>query len=258
MIRASVHAEIQKVIASSRRLTSDNDLMAIAAQPDTTGIRGTAVANVLVKAGDKAGARDALLAGLAATSKPTTTQRLAYSNALSKAGYDDKASILLSEINPHDMTPSQKAGFDALKTQFVVNQSEKLIRGRHREAAKTLIASQLSLSPENIPLRLALARLYQADSKSMDALRITKDVLQQTPDDLNVQQATVGAAIGAGDLNLAGQIAANARVASPKDSRAYLMTATVSQARGNQKQALADLLKARSLYQKEQRDRRPE
>ncbi len=252
--RASVEEEIRHVIAVPNRPKTDKGLLAIAAQSDPTGERGASVARTLIQFGDKDGARAAIFASLAATGKPTALQRLTYVTALTKAGFADSTAQLLHDIDARDLTPLEATQLDNLQIQLAVMQSDSLLRAGKSAAAKTVIRAPLQAKPDNPQLKLALARAYLADRRPANALRITKDVLEQTPDNLDVQRAVVGAAIGAGAMKLAAQLAADAQEITPRDPRVYLMAANVAQAHGKQQQALASLLKARALREQEQRD----
>ena len=243
--------EIRRAEASPDPASVRSALIAVASAPDPSGTRAHAVAQELVKRGDKVGARDAIRAGLASTRTPTAAQRLQYADALVNAGYAADARRLAQQIDPQSLQPLQRTAYTGLADGLAIQESDQLNQAGQRAQAYDTLRPRLSADPDSVGLNLAVGRLYQADGKPQQALRIAEDVLRRNPSDLDAQHAVVDAAVQAGELGRARQITSSALEAAPDDPRPYLMQADIARASGNSGVALSALRKARALRQQQ-------
>ncbi|MEJ1976571.1 MAG: tetratricopeptide repeat protein [Acetobacteraceae bacterium] len=252
--RASMDAEIRQATAAADRSTVRSQLLAVAAQPDPAGTRGVAVASAFIRLRDKTGARDAIVAAYRATPQPTAAQRLFYANALARAGDNDDARRLVRQIDPQRLQPLERTAYQGLADGLAIQQSDALSQEGKQAEAYDVLAPHLRADPQNPSLNLALGRLYQSDRRPREALQISEAALQRDPGDLDVRRAAVDAAVNAGELSHAGQLAAAAMQSAPDDPRPYMMVADIARAGGEDGRALAALRKARALRQQQLHD----
>jgi len=226
-------------------------LLAIAAHPDPTGIRGSEVAHAFLRMRDTQDAKTAVATALADTPAPTPQQRLAYSGVLLEARLSVDAKAMLTGVDRQDLSKSQQKSFDEVMNAVAIQQSDELNKQGRAADAYDHLQPRLAAEPRQPDLNLALARLYQANGKPGEALAIDTALLQRDPTNLDVRRAVVDAAINRGELSRADRIVADALRDSPKDYRTYLMAADLDQARGYDGRALKNLQIARQLRQQQ-------
>lgn len=227
-------------------------LIELARRPDPTGARGVQIAQALQRLGDPSGAKRALRLAERSGGAPTASQRLAYAGELVSLGDASGARRLLMAIDnqsagPRGLTRDQEITRRQLGAGLAVVESDQLNEQGKQADAYDRLAPVLAQSPDAVAPRLALARLYQSDSKPKKALALDLAVLERDPSDLDARLAAVQAAVDCGDLAQAGTLARDALVIGPQDPRAWLAAAAVHRARGAGQAALADLRQASSL-----------
>ena len=249
--RSEIQLAVQRAQAAGSPAGVRSALLAVAAQPDPEGTRGQTVAQAFLKAGDKAGARDAVRAGLASTPQPTATQRMQYAGALAQAGYNEDARQVMRPVNPASLPAAQRTTYNGVANGLAIQHADQLnLEGKRADAFEAL-SPRLQADPNNAGVNLAVSRLYAADGKPQQALRVAEATLQRNPSDLDATRAAVGAALQAGEIGRARQLATTAVAAHPDDPRAYLMQADIDRSQGLSGPALAALRKARSLRQEQ-------
>jgi len=249
--RASVATQIREAMGVPDRAVARRLLLAVAAQPDPTGAGGAAVADAFLRLRDKPAARSAIMAAYRATPQPTPVQCLLYTNALINAGDDDSARRLIRQVDPQRLPQEQRTAYLGLVNGLAIQQSDTLNLEGKRADAYAALAPRLRAEPQEPSLNLALGRLYQSNQQPGAALRISEVALQHAPNDLDVRRGAVQAAVAAKDLSRADQLVAEAMQSAPDDPRSYLMVADIARARGEDRQALIALRKARSLRQQQ-------
>ncbi|NPD67345.1 tetratricopeptide repeat protein [Lichenicola cladoniae] len=227
-------------------------LIELAQRPDPTGVRGVQIAQALQRLGDTNGARRALQIAERSGGPPTASQRLAYAGELVTLGDTSGAHRLLLALDNQSaggrgLTRDQEITRKQLGAGMAVVESDQLNEQGKQADAYDRLAPVLAQSPDAVAPRLALARLYQSDSKPRKALALDLAVLQRDPSDLDARLAAVQAAVDCNDLAQAGTLARDALVIGPQDPRAWLAAAAVHRARGAGQAALADLRQASSL-----------
>ncbi len=249
--RSRVTLEVDRASAAGSPAAVRSALLAIAAQPDPAGTRGQAVGQALIKAGDRAAVRDAVRAGLSSTPSPTAAQRLLYAGLLSQAGLNAEARVLLRQVSPGSLQPLQRTAYNGLADGLAIQRADQLNGEGRRADAFEVLTPRLQADPQSTGVNLAVSRLYAADGRPQQALRVAEATLQRAPSDLDATRATVGAALQAGDIARARQLAAQAAASQPDDPRTYLIQADVARSQGESGVALAALRRARTLRQEQ-------
>jgi tetratricopeptide (TPR) repeat protein len=245
--RLAIHEDVRRISQNRSRAAVRSQLLALAAHPDPTGIRGAEIGHALVRMDDNASVRQAVNAALASTASPTAQQRLAYCGALLEAGQSQDAKAMIASLDTKSLTTQQRASLGQMMNGIAVQQADKLNQQGHPADAYDVLAPRLEEDPQNANLSMALSRLYQANGKAKEALAVDEELLERDPNNLDVRRAAAYAAIAAGDLHRADQLAAEGLQLFPKDPRAYMMSADVAKAHGNSGRALRDLQTAREL-----------
>jgi tetratricopeptide (TPR) repeat protein len=226
-------------------------LLAIAAQPDPSGVRGSEVGHAFVRMHDMQDAKTAVATALANTPSPTPQQRLAYSGVFLEARLTGDARTVLAGVDRKDLPASQRRSYDEVMNGVAIQQSDELNQQGRQADAYDYLQPRLAAEPQQPDLNLALARLYQANGKQREALAIDEAVLRREPSNADVRRAVVDNAIARGELSRADGIVTQALRDAPKDYRTYLMAADLDQARGYAGRALKDLQTARQLRQQQ-------
>ncbi len=248
-------AALQQQIAAALampRVMARQQLLALAAAPDPQGTRGAAVARALAGLGEGVAAREAIAAAQAATPGQGAAARLAYAGALLEAGAAGQAQAMLRGLGAVGaLTPAQRETLAGLQTGLAVRESDRLREQGKPADAYDRLAPVLAAAPADPGANLALARLYQATHAPREALAIAQAVLARDPASLPARQEAVAAALALGDRRLAATFAAEALDRAPDDPRAWMMAADVEKARGNLREALRDLERARALRRRQ-------
>ena len=226
-------------------------MLALVAKPDPTGARATAFAGELVKAGDKAGAREVIRAALNDSRPPLPQQRIAYAGALVGAGYPQDAQIVTAGLQPDRLNPLQQSTLAEVNKTAAVFSADQLNGQGHTADAYDELAPHLAAQPDDPALNLALARLYATKDQPKKALQIDEELLKRNPSSLDVRVGTISAAIAAGDLSRASELANQTKQEFPDEPQAWVAAAQVARARGDNGQALAALKNARTLRAKQ-------
>jgi tetratricopeptide (TPR) repeat protein len=226
-------------------------MLALVAKPDPTGARATAFAAELVKAGDKAGAREVIRTALNDSRPPLPQQRIAYAGALVGAGYPQDAQIVTAGLQPDRLNPLQRSTLTEVNNNAAVFSADQLNGQGHTADAYDALAPHLAAQPDDPALNLALARLYATKDQPKKALQVDEELLKRNPSSLDVRVGTISAAIAAGDLGRASDLANQTKQEFPDEPQAWVAAAQVARARGDNGQALAALKNARTLRAKQ-------
>jgi predicted Zn-dependent protease len=227
-------------------------LLALAAQPDPTGLRGKAIAQALLAVGSPVAAREALATAQAATPVPPPKQRIVYAGVLLQAGDDRGARTLIHSLNGQTgLSAEDTASLNRLRAGVAVREADALnAEGRQAEAYDVL-ARELARTPADPGLNMALARLYARSEAPRKALEINQELLARDPSNFDARAAAVRAAVEAHDWNRADLLVRDALQLYPNDPRTWLISAEFQRARGNGRRALQDLRRAQDLRQQE-------
>ena len=208
-------------------------------------------AQQLLKAGDKAGAREVIRTSLNASRPPSAEQRIAYGGMLIAAGYPSDAKLVTAGLQADRLSPLEKTNLTGVRDNAAVFSSDQLVgRGAAADAYDEL-APRLAQNPDNPDLNMALARLYEARRQPAKAVQITEDLFKKNPSSLSVRVAVIGAALAAGDTSRAAEVAAKTKEEFSDEPQAWMASAQVARAQGKNGVALSDLRTAKSLREKQ-------
>jgi thioredoxin-like negative regulator of GroEL len=246
-VRSEIASDVQDAKSQPSTAAMEQRMVALAAKPDPTGGRAAQFAQVLTRAGDKAGAREVIRAALGATRTPTPQQRIAYAAALVGAGYPRDANVVTAGLQTTGLNPLQRSNLQSVQDDAAVSAADSLNADGNTTQALSELRPRLQQDPANPALNMALARVYQAQKQPGTAVAITQELLKRNPNDVSVQVAAVSAALSAGDMGRAAQLARQLTTDSPEEPQGWFAAAQVARARGDNGTALADLRKARDL-----------
>lgn len=250
-MRLSARAQVQQALAGGNAAGARDKLLALAAQPDPSGIWGGEIGRNLIKTRDRATLREAVAAGLAATPDPTSQQRLVYAGVLLDGEQTSDAAQMVASLDRGGLDAAQQRNLDQLLNGIALQQSDRLTqRGKGREAL-TYLEPRLTAQPNDTNLNLGLSRAYLTSGKSDEAVELTSTMLKAKPDDLTIRIASIDAAIAAGESGRAEELVARGIEMFPNDAQLYVRSANLKLVGGHKEQALVDFKKARDLRQKE-------
>jgi tetratricopeptide (TPR) repeat protein len=250
---AEISRDVQDAKSQPSTAAMQQRMLQLAAKPDPTGSRGAQFAQELVRAGDRAGARDVIRVALSASRAPTPQQRIAYAGALIGAGYPREAKVVTAGLQPAELNPLQRSNLREVQDNAAVSAADNLnARGQTQEAL-TELTPRLQQDPANPALNMALARVYEKQNRTGTAVAITQELLKRNPSDLSVQVAAVSAALAAGDTDRAAALARKLTADYPDEPQGWLAAGEVARARGENGAALSDLRRARDLRLKQLR-----
>ena len=247
--RLGARTEVKQALAGGR--AARERLLAIAAQPDPTGVRVDEIGRALMKTRERATMRDAVAAGIAATPRPTAQQRLMYGGILLGGEQAGDAAAVLSSLDRASLDADQQKYLDELLNGIALQQSDKLVRRGRGNQALTYLTPRLSAQPNDTSLNLGLSRAYTADGKSDEAVAMINDMLKSKPDDLNIRIGAIDAAIANGERRRAEDLVSRGIEQFPQDAQLYVRSANLKMANGHKQEALADFRQARDLRQKQ-------
>jgi cellulose synthase operon protein C len=245
--RATLDADLREARDLGSLAATRSRLLAVAARPDPTGVRGAEISVELVRLGDKPAAREAIRLALAASRPVTPAQRLAYAGALLGAGYPNDAKTVTAALPVTHLSPLQASTLAALQDNTAVYSSDNLNTAGKTADAYDQLAPRLAANPDSPELNMALSRLYEAKQKPRQALAINEELLRRNPSSLAVRRSTVGAALAAGEYDRASELAKQTMTEFPDEPEAWVTAADVARARNEPGVALKDLKTARAL-----------
>ncbi len=245
--RAEVAQDLRDARSQPSLAAMRDRMLDLAANPDPTGARAAAFAQELTRRGDKPGARAVIRAALTGDASPTAEQRIAYAGALVAAGFPKDAEAITAALAPTELNPLQRSTLASVQTAAAVERADQLNDAGDAAAAYDQLAPRLAQDPQNPDLNMALARLYQARQRPRTAVQIDESLLKTNPDDLSVHVAAISAALSAGELGHASQLAQDTKRLFPDEPGAWMAAAQVARGRGDNGGALADLRTARRL-----------
>ena len=248
--RSAIQAEIQDAQTRGTPDEVRDRIFELAARPDPTGARADALASYLTRRGDKGGAREVVRLALAGMT-PTPQQRIAYAGALVGANYPGDAKRVTAKLAGERLTPLQTTRLAGVNDMIAVSSADQLNRRGRSNAALEELQPRLEENPDSTDLNMALVRAYEGKRQSRRALALGEDLLKKNPGSLDVRQTTLSAAVAAGDLTRAAQLADETRTMFPDAPQSWIMSAESLRAHGQNTRALEDLRTARTLRQEQ-------
>lgn len=203
-----------------------------------------AIAGAYQQAGDPNRAL-VLVRGAMSAAPGNTDLLLQYAGILSAADQQAELGDVMRRLASLQLTPQQRTDFDNLNIGIVIRQCDAVrVRG-DLASAYDVIAPWLAAMPDNPDLQAALGRLYASAGDDRNALASYRVALQRRPDDLNLLQAAIPAAVGAKQFAYAQTLADRALREAPSDPAVLATVGRMYRAQG--KLSLAATYLQRSL-----------
>ncbi|MFM0340464.1 cellulose synthase subunit BcsC-related outer membrane protein [Paraburkholderia fungorum] len=170
---------------------------------------------------------------------------LQYAGILSATQQEAELGMVMRRLASMPLTPQQRTDFGNLNLGIVIKQCDAVRLRGDLASAYDVIAPWLAAMPDNPDLQAALGRLYSSAGDDRNALASYRVALQRKPDDLNLLQATIPAAVGAKQFSYAESLANQALAAAPGDPGVLATVGRMYRAEG--KLSLASTYLQRSL-----------
>ncbi len=170
---------------------------------------------------------------------------LQYAGILSATQQEAELGMVMRRLASMPLTPQQRTDFGNLNLGIVIKQCDTVRQRGDLASAYDVIAPWLAAMPDNPDLQAALGRLYSSAGDDRNALASYRVALQRKPDDLNLLQATIPAAVGAKQFSYAESLANQALAAAPGDPGVLATVGRMYRAEG--KLSLASTYLQRSL-----------
>ncbi len=170
---------------------------------------------------------------------------LQYAGILSATQQEAELGMVMRRLASMQLTPQQRTDFGNLNLGIVIKQCDTVRQRGDLASAYDVIAPWLAAMPDNPDLQAALGRLYSSAGDDRNALASYRVALQRKPDDLNLLQATIPAAVGAKQFSYAESLANQALAAAPGDPGVLATVGRMYRAEG--KLSLASTYLQRSL-----------
>ncbi|WP_144148709.1 cellulose synthase subunit BcsC-related outer membrane protein [Paraburkholderia sp. BCC1884] len=170
---------------------------------------------------------------------------LQYAGILSATQQENELGMVMRRLASMQLTPQQRTDFGNLNLGIVIKQCDAVRQRGDLASAYDVIAPWLAAMPDNPDLQAALGRLYSTAGDDRSALTSYRVALQRRPDDLNLVQAAIPAAVGAKQFSYAETLANQALKAAPGDPAVLATVGRMYRAEG--KLSLASTYLQRSL-----------
>ena len=247
----ALQEQIRQAVAGATPQQARSQILALAAQPDPTGMRGVEIGRALIKIKDTTGARRAIATALENTPSSGPQQRLAYSAILLEAGAQQDAANLLAGVQSSKLSMSDTNKMKQIENDIAVRQADQLNDEGMTTDGIAVLQLRLQSDADNVNLNLGLSRLYQKTGKIAEAMRVIDAMLKRHPTDLGVRVSSFYAALENGDQNRASQLVNEGIKLFPDEPSLYMAMADLARSRGAYGAALSDLIHARDLRQKQ-------
>ena len=195
------------------------------------------IASAYVDAGDTARGLS-LMRNQLENSGNSTDAILSYAGLLLRTGQDPQASAMMRELQARSLTPDQQSLYNNLQFAHTVRQADLLReQGNLAQAYDTLMPA-LSQRPDDPAALAALARIYSASGDDKQALAYYKRLLQNDPDNANLQLAAAMSAAKTGDKTYADTALERALTLAPRNPEVLANAARIYRSQGKSGKAL--------------------
>lgn len=218
------------------------DLLSLAARPDPSGVLGAGVVRAFGRLGDREAAGEAARRALAANPRSSVDAQIRLAEALVSAQRPEDADAIANSLRSSgQLSPEQQRQLAVVNASAAIVDSGQLSAEGHQDAAFARLQPALEDLPDNVPLNLALARVYLASGRAADAQRIAEAVLERRPGNQEALTVAADAALARRDWNRAEELLQEGRSRYPADPQIMLMDARMARARGDSHRALRSL-----------------
>lgn len=248
--RVFVTAEIaraQQLARSGNRAGARNALIALNSRPPATPEKTRLIADALSDIGDTQEALQ-LARPNPAMAAGNKKAALDYAGLLLKTGRDGEAAAYLAQAESSGrISPGDRREIEHLKAEIAAKRADQLRDRGDLAGAYDQISPLLAAYPNDPTLLLAAGRIYAAAGQNSIAMRFVDAAFRQAPGDLGVIRGAVGGAIVAGDLERARAYLAQGMQLYPNHPRLYYLAAEIARASGDNGAAVDALQTARRL-----------
>lgn len=169
-------------------------------------------------------------------------------SVMNESGRSRQARALMSDLMLRpDLTEEDRKSLLNLQQGLAVREADQLRNSGQMALAYDVLAARLREAPEDETLLLAMGRLYQSGDKTVEADQIYNYVLKLNPANKDALSGAVNMALQQKDPDRAAELLARVDWNNTKEPEMLVMAAQVSQAKGDDAEATALLLKARKL-----------
>lgn len=169
-------------------------------------------------------------------------------SVMNESGRSKQARVLMSDLMLRsDLTDEDGESLLKLQQGLAVREADQLRNSGQMALAYDVLAARLRESPEDEVLLLAMGRLYQSGDKTTEADQIYNYVLKLNPDNKDALSGAVNMALQQKDTDKAAELLARLDWNTTTEPEMLILAARVSQAKGDNSEAAALLLRARKL-----------
>jgi tetratricopeptide (TPR) repeat protein len=169
-------------------------------------------------------------------------------SVMNESGRSKQARVLMSDLMLRsDLTEEDRKSLTNLQQGLAVREADQLRNSGQMALAYDVLAARLRESPEDETLLLAMGRLYESGDKATEADQIYNYVLKLNPASKDALAGAVNMALQQKDPDRAAELLARVDWNNTAEPEMLVMAARVSQAKGDDSEAAALLLKARKL-----------
>ncbi|MGE7990798.1 cellulose synthase subunit BcsC-related outer membrane protein [Pseudomonas sp. NPDC089554] len=201
----------------------------------------SALASAYIEIGQTDRALTLLRSAIAQSPTAAPSLRIAYANALLKAGKDEEVSKLLRELRSEPLQGADQRQYDDLLFQYTVRQADLLREKGDLVAAYDTLAPALAQRPENAQANASLARMYLDNRNPQKAVELFTPLLRREPQNPDVQMGAAQAFLANGEAAKAEDAVEKAVQLAPRNPQILSSAAGYYRGRGK-------LAKAQELY----------
>ena len=252
MQRAIALADLRRDVA---RIIKEPDavrsLLQLAAHADPDGARGDVIGRSLLRLSGVSAMRSALAAGLAATPQPHPTLSIRYASLLVEMRQFVAARRLLDTVDRTALGRVDAEAYDLIGDYLATAEVEQALAAHSPSRAEAAIASRGERIRRSTILQTAAARIRIARGAQVEALATLSRMLAAKPGDPNIRAAAIDAAIATRDMGRAADLANEGMRLLPENPFIAMQAAYIARQLGHTREALDDMVKARSLRYEE-------
>ena len=214
-------------------------LLAGAGRRDPSFTVGPSVVRAFGRLNDPLRAGLAARAALAANPNTTAADRIQLASALLEANRLEDASALAAPLLADRNLPAEtRRQLAAVMETGAVQQSDALNTRQAPEQAYQVLAPALASAPGNVPLNMALVRLYLATNRAPEARQLVEAVLARDPRNLTARLALVDVALAQDRPREADALVTETAFLYPAEMQVTLAEARVARSRADYARAL--------------------
>ncbi|QEI07025.1 tetratricopeptide repeat protein [Pigmentiphaga aceris] len=238
--RVWVHAQADRASELARQ-GSQREALAVLGQIEASAGQDPellgAVASAYSDAGDSTRAIGMIRQLMARTTRPGAGIRLQYAAILLKTGQDVELAGVLRQLQPGQMTSSERQSFEDIRLAYIVRQADALRESGDLVTAYDTLAPVLAERPDDPQAIGALARMHAAAGDHAQALALYTELLRRSPEDLPLMLSAVGVATSAKEYGYAESTIEAALARAPQNPDVLTAAGRLYRAQGKNSKA---------------------